>query len=472
MTPLREIVFDYADAPTIKRFSEDRHFIRGLMGPFGSGKSSGCVMELVKIAAAQHKQADGKKRSRFAVIRNTYPQLRDTTVRTFHDWLPPMYFGQWKSSEHIYIIDRLDPEIEMEVWFRALDKPEHVANLLSAEFTAAWVNEAREVPYAVIKALMGRVGRYPSLRDGGAVRAGIIMDTNPPDDESWWYDLFEVRRPENAALFRQPGGRSPAAENVRNLPPDYYSNMISDGDEDFIRVYVDGEYGYVKEGKPVYPEYVDSVHCQEIEPLPGVTIYRGWDFGLTPACVFSQVLPDGRFLTFDELTADTISIDEFAETVLEHSARYGRVDWVDVGDPAGGAQTAANKDLKSCFDVLHGHKIMIEPGEQALPIRLGSVKKALNTLIAGKPRFIIHPRCKLLRKGFQGRYQYKRIKVAGAEEKYQDKPDKNAYSHPHDALQYTAARLFGGSLRTPDRLTRSSDRYDQHKRRNRTWMSG
>ena len=37
-------------------------------------------------------------------------------------------------------------------------------------------------------------------------------------------------------------------------------------------------------------------------------------------------------------------------------------------------------------------------------------------------------------KGFEGGYQYKRMEVSG--ERYADKPDKNMFSHIHDALQY------------------------------------
>jgi hypothetical protein len=69
--------YSYASVPTIKRFSQSRAFIRGLRGPFGSGKSSGCVIELVNWAKRQP-LANGKRRARFACIRNTYKQLEDS----------------------------------------------------------------------------------------------------------------------------------------------------------------------------------------------------------------------------------------------------------------------------------------------------------------------------------------------------------------------------------------------------------
>lgn len=446
---MTDIVYSYAAVPTIKQFSQTQKFLRGLMGPFGSGKSSGCVIELVKWGAKQN-EFNGKRRARFAVIRNTYRQLQDTTIRTFMDWLPDSVFGRYVKSDHLFLVDKLTPGLEIEVLFRALDRPEHVANLLSLELTGAWVNEAREIPLAVINALKGRVGRFPKVMEGGCVDPGIIMDTNPPDDDSWWYKLFEEEKPANAQVFKQPSGRSVDAENKAMLPPGYYENLMSGADANFIKVYVDGLYGYVKDGKPVYPEYNDGMHCADVEPVPGVTIQRGWDFGLTPACLFTQVHPDGRWLVFDELVADDLGIDTFADSVNLHSSqKYAGFKFEDYGDPAGAARSpmTADKAEKTCFDILRGKGIKIQVSEQNLTIRLESVKKPLNSLIRGKPQLQLHSRCKVTRKGFQGRYQYRRVKIAGAEERYHDEPDKNSYSHPHDGLQYVAVKVFGDAVR-------------------------
>lgn len=451
--------YSYASVPTVKRFSQSRAFIRGLMGPFGSGKSSGCVVELVKWAARQN-LIEGKRRARFAIIRNTYRQLEDTAIKTFLYWLPDGVFGRFNKSTHVFHLNKL-ADLDVEIMFRALDRPEHVSNLLSLELTGAWVNEAREIPWAIIKALKGRVDRYPTQEHGGCVDPGIIMDTNPPDDDSWWYKLFEEKSADAEAgsveIFKQPGGRSAEAENLPNLSSRYYANLATGADPDFIRVYVDGLYGYVKDGKPVYPEYNDTMHSAEVEPVPGVVIKRGWDFGLTPACVFTQVLPDGRWIIFDELCGEDIGIGTFGDCVVEMSTeRYPGFKFEDYGDPAGTQRSAmtADKDEKTCFDILRGKGIGIQPSEQNLTIRIESIRKPLNTLRNGKPQLQLHPRCTMLRKGFLGRYQYRRVKVTGSAERFHDEPDKNDYSHPHDALQYVAAKVFGNSVRGREQLDR------------------
>ena len=72
----------------------------------------------------------------------------------------------------------------------------------------------------------------------------------------------------------------------------------------------------------------------------------------------------------------------------------------------------------------------------------------MNTLRGGKPQLQLHSRCKMLRRGFQGRYQFRKLQVAGTAERYQETADKNEYSHPHDALQYVGVKVFGSAVRS------------------------
>lgn len=433
-----EVHYSYDSVPTIKDFSNSNKRIRGLMGPFGSGKSSGCVIELITRAHMQEPGPDGVKRVRYAVIRNTYPQLRDTTIKTLHDWLPPVHCGKWNKAAHEYLITCFK-NVEIEILFRALDRPDHVSNLLSLELTGAWVNEAREVPWAIIEALDGRIARYPSKRNGGCTYPFIILDTNPPDDDSRWFKYFEEIKPKNAAIFKQPSGLSDEAENMANLPSDYYENLALGKDEEFIKVYVDGEYGYVQDGKPVYSSYNDRIHCQEFDIHPSQEIRRGWDFGLTPACSFSQMQPNGQWRVFDELVSEDMGIERFADIVNQHCRQnYNTYQFLDYGDPAGNSKSQT--DEKTCFQILKAKGIDIKSGIQSPTSRLEAVRKPLNTMVDGEPGFLLHPRCKVLRKGFMGRYQFRRLKVSN--DRYTDKPDKNEYSHIHDALQYDATQLF------------------------------
>lgn len=465
-----EIRYSYGAVPTVRDFARSDAFLRGLMGPFGSGKSSGAVMEFPRRAKAQVQGPDGKRHTRWAVIRGTYRQLMDTTIKTFHQWMPPHLFGTYNVSNMTYAIEAWEG-CECEVLFRALDRPDHVDNLLSLELTGAWINEARETPWAIVEALQGRVGRWPAKRDGGPTWYGVWMDTNPPDSDSRWYKYFEEWLPSEegvaaqeafkqregrdlAAIFKQPSGLVDAAENLANLPggKGYYQTLMAGKDREWTKVYVEGQYGYVADGRPVFPEYNDTIHCNEkAEPIRGEPLYRGWDFGLTPACAFAQLNRFGQLVVFDELTSESMGVDQFGDAVLEHCTKVWsrqklgwEPEWLDVGDPAG--QQRAQTDERTCFQVLGAKGLMLEPGLQTLALRLESLRKPLTILRAGRPGFLLNPRCKMLRKGFMGGYQFRRMNTV--REKFTDKPDKNELSHVMDGLEYIATILFGTGLTT------------------------
>jgi hypothetical protein len=147
----------------------------------------------------------------------------------------------------------------------------------------------------------------------------------------------------------------------------------------------------------------------------------------------------------DELCADSMGIDRFSDRVLSHSTQYfPDSEFVDVGDPAGDSR--AETDERTCFGILHNKGINIEPGMQSPQIRQEAVRKPLRQFDDdGRPAFNLHPRCARLRRALMGGYHYRRIQMAG-NERWAEKPEKNSYSHPADALQYTATRLFGPSL--------------------------
>ena len=428
-------VINYAPpGPVSKAFMRDDSFFRGIMGPFGSGKSTVCVMEMLRRSQQQKIGTDGKRRSRWAVVRNTYPELRTTTIKTFHQWIPPS-IGRWVDSgpptHHIQ-----EGELDMEVIFVSLDRPDDVAKLLGMELTGAWVDEAREVPKAVIDGLTGRVGRYPSTMMGGCTWSGILASTNPPDNDHWWYKLAEEVKPEGWAFFRQPSGLATNAENRENLPPNYYERQVSGKDEDWIKVYVHGEYGFVRDGKPVYPEYKDSIHCREFDLIPGLPIYVGIDFGLTPAAVLGQKTPMGQWRWHSELVTEDMGMVRFSQLLrAAMHERYPGYQFAQVtGDPAGDIR--AQTDETTPFQILKANEIPAKPAPTNDFIkRRESVAQPLSRLIDGQPGLLIHPQCKMLRKGMAGGYNYKRVQVTG-EERYRDVPDKGMYSHVCEAGQY------------------------------------
>lgn len=443
-TPQPERLVKYKPSgPTVASFHNSPAFVRGIRGPVGSGKSSGCVVEILSRAAEQFiSPATGTRKSRWAIIRNSYPELKTTTIKTWFEWCPQEYGKYTQDSpitHHVKVGD-----LDMEVLFMALDRPDDVKKLLSLELTGAWINESREVPRAILDALTARVGRYPSKAQGGCKWSGVLMDTNPPDDQCWWYEFAEVETPKGFEFFSQPAGDSPEAENLANLPTDYYERIKAGKDEDWIKVYVKGEYGFVTEGKPVYTSYRDGIHAaaEKILPAHSSPLLLGADFGLTPACAIGQKLVDGRWIIVDEFIMDNSGIVRFAENLRAYMARTYPEFEVECGfgDPAGNQRSQS--DERTALEIMNTHtKWKWRPApSNDLTMRLESVITCLNRLVDGRPGILISPNCKILRKGFAGGYHRKFIKT-GTGTNVHETPAKNMYSHPHDALQYL---LLGG----------------------------
>jgi hypothetical protein len=407
-----------------------------------SGKSSACVFEIIRRAHEQKPSADGIRRTRWAIVRNTFGQLKDTTIKTFLDWFPEKPFGTYSVTNHSYLMTEF-PGVQIEVLFRALDRPDQVSNLLSLEVTGAWFNEVREIPETIIKAMDGRIGRYPSERDGGCSWYGMIFDTNPPDDDSYIYKMFEKVRPDNWEIFKQPSGLSVHAENTTHLPKNYYVNLAKGKDEMYIRVYIHGQYGYMQTGKPVFSGFVDNVHVAPhvLEPIKGVDLLIGCDFGLQPAITLGQITPFGQLIILDELVSDGMAIKQFAVNQLLPLLRtkYFGYNVMGYGDPAGNSRSQT--DESTCFDVLHSSEIglvNIEPADtNAIVPRIMAVERFLNKMTRGEPGFLLSPNCTYLRKAFNGGYHYALEKTfRGGEQETKMMPVKNFSSHVIDSVMY------------------------------------
>jgi len=452
------------DGEVLKNFMKDNNFFRGIRGPVGSGKSVACCVEVFRRALEQKQNKEGIRKSRWAIIRNTNPQLRTTTIKTWLDWFPENEWGNFHWSvpytHHIQMND-----LDLEVIFLALDRPEDVKKLLSLELTGIWVNEAREIPKSILDACTMRVGRFPSMRDGGSSWSGVICDTNAPEEDHWWAIMSgEVPipdhipreqatmliKPDNWSFFTQPPAMkenlgekgevlsySPTseAENNKNILQSYYPNIVRGKTKSWIDVYVMNRLGMIQDGKPVYPDFVSDTHIaqEEIPIAAGVPLYIGIDFGLTPSAVFAQKVR-GRWLIQSEIVAVDMGIVRFAELLRQEIAtRFNSLDVYIYGDPAGDFR--AQTDESTPFQILRGAGLKATPApSNSIDLRLESVSSQLTKMVDGKSGFLMDRRCPQLIKGFQVGYCYRRMQVSG--ERYEDKPEKNMFSHVHDALQY------------------------------------
>lgn len=432
------------------KFHLDPSFVRISLGPLGSGKTTACCYEVFRRACQQAPNSRGIRATRWLVCRNTIPELETTTLPSWRQHFNTE-LGAWKMTApitHQWKFPLGDGTTVMaDIFFLGLDGPDASNKIRGMELTGAWLNEAKDIPRSVFDMITGRIGRFPAKRDGGPTWFGMFGDTNMPDDDHWMYNLAEKVRPDGWQFFRQPGGVikiggqwiiNPHAENIAHLPDNYYKNQLAGKSEEWIRVFLAAEYGYVADGRPVYPEYSDVHHVMELKPMLGEPVYLGADFGLTPACVFVQRDVWGRWLVMDEMVTYDVGAAAFGRAIKRRlSERFPECPvaaaW---GDPIGAKRNQADEDIRTTFQIIKqaGIHFMPAPGNNELVLRRESVVAPLTRLVDGKPGLIFNRECLKIRAGMSGKYNFKRVAVRG--DQFADRPDKNEYSHICEALQY------------------------------------
>lgn len=447
----------YLPTATGKLAHDDNSFVRLIMGPYGSGKSTWCINEIVRRTCAMPVWSNGRRRARWAIVRNTSGELQSTTLQTWLAWfgdLGDVHKRQKPLLTYEHTFNDGNGVIELELIFLALDREEDLRKIKSLEVTGAYINELSEVPQGALSHFKGRVNhRYPSRAFcDKPYWSGIIADTNPPDVDHWLYKDFELKKLESYKIFKQPPGlikdkdnkwyQNPQCDNYINLAPDYYTKLAEGQTEDFIKVYCLGEYGSVGFGKKVYPEYNDDLHSvASITAIQGEPIHLGWDFGLTPACVVTQISPRGQLRILKEYVSEDMGIRTFAKNIvlpaLSRDFPYCKIG-ISRADPSGIAGDDIMEEL-SCIGELNSLGINTAPARSnELESRIGAVRYFMNTMVDGQPAYLLSREgCPILRRGKTKDYIYKRISVGG-EERYKEVPHKNFASHAADAEQYIA----------------------------------
>lgn len=199
------------------------------------------------------------------------------------------------------------------------------------------------------------------------------------------------------------------------------------------------------DGVPVYgDDFSRAFHVSlaALEWNQRYPIVRGWDFGLGAggmACIFAQLLPGMRLIVYRELLASDTDIEHFAPEVQRLSVEWfpSCCKWFDVVDPTGFNRSQINK--KSCAQVVRDSCFAEpRPGENSKIKRRRAVTEFLQRAVRGNPGFQIDGvNCPVSVAGFEGGYHYPYAKDGQLKED----PEKNEYSHPHDAIQMIAGKV-------------------------------
>lgn len=467
--------------PVALAFANDRSEVSAIMGPQGSGKTSTVLQKFVRMCAEQAKSPrDGKRYTKVGVVRETQTNLKRTTIKSIKNWFGKKgrWYGGGASMEPLSFEVQFklpDQSIAVLVFeFIGLDGA-NIEDLAKGwEITHYWLNEGDLLDPEVKTFLDARIGRYPAKIDGGCTHYCGVIDFNAPDTENYLYKLFEEDKPEGHKLFKQPGGRSPNAENIQNLPAGYYERMVRGKEKWWIRRNIDSQYGFSREGDPVYEDYRDDFHCAsyDLMPVDGLPLVVYCDAALHPAAVFTQTMPNGQRRILDEvyLVGGAVQLGEAIRSYAAKKWPDHKFDQIEIiggyVDPSAGKRSDNDIEDDNWIEKLNrtmnlkGAKRFRAAPTNDPSMRQDAVKNLLTGLVdGGQPMLLISPAAKITRKGFNSDYRFKK-RANGDRE---DRPEKkHPVSDVHDAIQYFALDE-GGYEEVSAKEVRKRHRMDSSK---------
>ena len=442
---------NYEPLPTLRLFHDDNSINRCIIGPVGSGKTTAAALEIGGFIPEHLFDTYGIAKTRWVVVRNTYIELRDSTLRTIREWFPEAFNSSDWSESRMELTIRAEG-YEAEILFRSCDRPEHIRKLKSLEITGYWIDESIEVPQAIKLMLKNRIGRFPKK----CPEKYGIETSNPPEIDDPTYSDFAWHKPPPGPLPPRPplpghcGYWQPPGENTKNLPPDYYAQLrlVYRDNPDWIEMYIDGKPGVMIIGKLVYNNFRREYHVAKA-PIPwlGGELIVGWDnSGNCPACVVAQIPSPMRVHILREYFSDRMGIVDFTNFVV-HQLNMdfrGAKDITHWADPAGSAQYPKREGgFTSNAELMHDCGVDVLPSEQNFQARVESVDQ----MLARIEGVLIDPSCTRLINGFLGGYCYPPNKSLMGE--FLPNVLKNKYAHLAESLQYLMVRIFKPDLR-PD----------------------
>ena len=440
MTQQKKNVLDYKPPPTLREFMLDEAFARFVIGPLGSGKSFACIMELFRRAVEQEPDAKGVRPTRFAIIRNTLQQIKQTCLSDIRSYLEDL--ANFKVSDSTIYFDFPLPDgtrVQSEWLLMPIDTQEDTRRLLSLQLTGVWASEFRELEYSIVAAALGRVGRFPSVARVAPTWQGLIAESNPFAEGSDWHEHLYLDLPSNWSFYRQPGGLSPKAEYVSpQVAEEYYLRLMEGHNDEWIRVHVHAEFGDDLSGQPVYKHSFDKERhgVPNLKVNPGRPLMICVDLGRTPTALIAQVNPSGSLVIFKEVIGEDIGLTGFLDDMLRPALLrrpFSGVPLFCTIDPAGAVKSQLTEE--SSLDIFEEAGFQVECAiTNNLTTRLNTSEKLLYQNRGDAPAVMIDPdECPMLIKALIYEYKYKRRKTGDME----DKPNKNhPWSDLADAFQY------------------------------------
>ena len=211
-----------------------------LSGGFGNGKTEALCWRAILLSLL-YPNALG------LIGRATYPELRDSTIRSFMEVCPPELILEYKKNEHMFIMQN-----GANIVFRAFDDPRKI---LSMNLGWVGIDQIEEISEELFLQILGR------LRSNDCRFVFGVCNPEP----GWAKTKFKDQMGKDVDLFMV---EATTMENP-HIPKDYIDNLLKSFPQHWINRYCYGDWNTF-EGQ-IFSEYAEAKHV--IDPFE---IPKGW----------------------------------------------------------------------------------------------------------------------------------------------------------------------------------------------------
>ncbi|HCT53482.1 MAG TPA: PBSX family phage terminase large subunit [Balneola sp.] len=405
--------------PNQSKFDECEEQVIAFFGGIGNGKTFAGILKGI------NRILDPKNPPQLGMIaRQTYPELRDSTQRTFFEllhtmgMLPEVHYEYRKQENRVKFLNG------HEIIFRSLDDP---AKLLSINLGWFYIDQAEEVSEEVFLTLLGR------LR---AVDTPQCWITGNPLGHNWiWHRFIHDPVPGNIIF------NAKTEENIHNLPEGYIDSLKNNYNEIWVNRYLYGSWDAF-EGQ-IYPDFEPSIHVKRhFEVSPEWRRFIAIDHGRTnpTAVLWGAVDQDDVLWIYREHYEAGQDVDYHARAINAYM-NEGRYETY-VIDPSTGAgkkddpETIGNRYRQLKVPVINANNDV-----------QGGIDKV--TEYFKKNKIYIHKSCENLVRELIN-YQWEQPSASRAELNQPERPLKKD-DHACDSLKYLIGEVVASSKKKDTR---------------------
>lgn len=405
--------------PNQSKFDECEEQVIAFFGGIGNGKTFAGILKGI------NRILDPKNPPQLGMIaRQTYPELRDSTQRTFFEichmmgMLPEIHYEYRKQENRVKFVNG------HEIIFRSLDDP---AKLLSINLGWFYIDQAEEVSEEVFLTLLGR------LR---AVDTPQCWITGNPLGHNWiWHRFIHDPVPGNIIF------NAKTEENIHNLPEGYIESLQNNYNEIWINRYLYGSWDAF-EGQ-IYPDFEPSIHVKRhFEVSPEWRRFIAIDHGRTnpTAVLWGAVDQDDVLWIYREHYEAGQDVDYHARAINAYM-NEGRYETY-VIDPSTGA--GKKDDPETIGNRYRQLKVPVVNANNDVQ---GGIDKV--TEYFKKNKIYIHKSCENLVRELIN-YQWEQPSASRAELNQPERPLKKD-DHACDSLKYLIGEVVASSKKKDTR---------------------